>query len=336
MRNVVSILVLMMAMISAPALAQSSVTDIYRGKIITIIVGFSAGGGYDLYTRLLARHYGRHIAGNPEIIVQNMPGAGSLTAVRYLDVRAAQDGATIAAFNPGLLMETLLDPDKNRFSFMDVAWLGSIARDFRVCYAWHAKNLNSWDEIAKLREFNLGSTGAGSSAYINGAMLRNIFGLPIHQVVGYPGSAEQRIAVERGELDGDCGTWSAITPEWRASNKVKPFIRFSDMTAPDFPAGVPFILDYAKSPAQKELVTLLIKQNELGVPYALSKQVPAGRVAILRAAFDETMKDSQFQAEAEKLQFPVDPVGGADAERITREIYSASPELVAKAREAVN
>ena len=145
---------------------------------------------------------------------QNMPGASSLKAVQYLDTGAPKDGSVITAFNPGLLNESLLNADKIRFKFTDVAFVGSITRDLRACYAWAATGIKTFDDLKKVKQFNMGAPAPGTSSYINEAVLKNMFGIAVRHVTGYAGSAQQRLAIERGELDGDCGAWSSVTPDW--------------------------------------------------------------------------------------------------------------------------
>jgi tripartite-type tricarboxylate transporter receptor subunit TctC len=334
MRTTASALVVLAAIVTAtPAPAQSS-SSFYEGKTINIVVGFSPGGGYDRYARLLARHFGKHIPGKPSVVVQNMPGAGSLVAVRHLDTTAPRDGTVMVAFNPGLIMEALAEPEKVKLNFSDLAWIGSISRDMRVCYAWHATGLKTWDDIVKRDEFIIGGTAPGSSSYNNSATLKNVFGLKIRRVLGYPGSAEQRLAIERGELEGDCGSWSSINPEWRQSNKVNPFVRFSKGQPPDMP-DAPFIGDLAKTPEQKEVIEFLTSASEFGTPYVMSKQVPSERLEVIHKAFNETMKDPEFLAEAQKSQLPVDPIPAGESAEIVEALYKSPPELVAKAKEAL-
>jgi tripartite-type tricarboxylate transporter receptor subunit TctC len=177
-----------LAAISCAAEAQTAV----EFKSITIVVGSSAGGGYDTYARVLARHIGRHIPGQPSVTVQNMPGASSLKAVQYLDANAPKDGSVIAAFNPGLITESLLNADKIRFKFSDVAWVGSITRDLRACYAWAASGIKTWDDLKTYKRFNMGAPAPGTSSFINAAVLKNMFGIAVHQVYGLCG--ERRAA----------------------------------------------------------------------------------------------------------------------------------------------
>ncbi len=305
-------------------------------KTITIVVGSSPGGGYDTYARILARHIGRHIRGQPSVIIQNMPGASSLKAVQYLDAGAAKDGSVVTAFNPGLINESLLNADKIRFNFSDVAWVGSITRDLRACYAWAATGIRTWDDLRKYKQFNIGAPAPGTSSYINAAVLKNMFGIAVRHVTGYAGSAEQRLAIERGELDGDCGAWSSVPPDWIGNKKVNPVVSFSPLPIPGLPAGVPFVGDLAPGQEAKDLLGILMTADALGRPFVVSKQVPADRLAVLRAAFDATMNDAQFLAETEKSDLPVaGPIAGPEAERIVASIYAASPALIARAQAIV-
>src|ERR1700730_13886213 len=172
--------------------------EFFKGKTVTLVVGYSAGGGYDQYARALARHLGSAIAGNPSVLVQNLPGAASLTAVRYLAANAPRDGTAIAMFDPGLITESFAAPDLFRVKFSDYQWIGTMLRDIRICYAWGATGIKTWDDMMKRKEFLIGTTAKGSNAYVNGAILRKIFNAPVRQIAGYPGSNEQRLARARG------------------------------------------------------------------------------------------------------------------------------------------
>ncbi len=322
------------ALVVGPGVASAQ-DGFYKGRTVNIVVGFSPGGGYDTYARTLARHLDAHVPGNPRVIVQNMPGAGSLTAVRHLDAVAPKDGTVMVAFNPGVITESFANPEKVKLKLSDFAWVGSITRDFRVCYAWHATGIKTFDDVLKRKEYVMGATAAGTGSYVNGAIMRNVFGANIKHILGYPGSAEQRIAIERGELEGDCGSMSSIPREWVENNRVNVFVRFSPARTPDIPENVPFIGEYAKTAEQKALLNILIAPGELGRPYIMSKQVPTDRINAMRAAFWATVNDKSFLADAQKQNLPVFPVNGEDAAKIIDEIYAAPPELLAKASAAI-
>jgi tripartite-type tricarboxylate transporter receptor subunit TctC len=328
---IVALLALVLA--AAPcALAQDG---FYKGKTVTIVVGYSAGGGYDQYARLVARHLGRHIAGNPTVIVQNMPGAASMTAVRYLDATAPKDGTVITTFDPGLILETFGSPEAAKVKFSDYQWIGTLLRDIRICYASTASGVKTWDEMMKRKEFLIGNTARGSNAYVNGAILRKVFQAPVRQISGYPGSNEQRLALERSELEGNCGSWTAIPQEWIVNNKINALVRFSPKRPADMPESVPFVNELATSQEQKDLLDILNASGELGRPFIVAKQVPAERVQALRAALEATLKDEQFLAEAKKQNLLLDPVSGEEAEKIIATMYAASPELAKKVKDVL-
>lgn len=327
----------LIAAIAAPAITPASAqtpAEFYKGKSVTVLVGFSPGGGYDQYARMLIRHMGKHVPGAPDMIVQNLPGAGSLNAVRQLDATQAKDGTVIGTFNPGLITESLTDPARTKFNFAEVSWIGSITRDFRVCYVSPKLGIKNWNDFLAHKEIVFGATGKGTGNYVNGAILRNLFGANLKQVLGFPGSAEQRLAFERGEVDGDCGSLSSIPEEYLRDKKITPIVTFSPVEHPDM-KGVPFLGTLAKTDEQKQVLAVLSAAGELGRPYIMSKAVPAARVEAMRKAFDETMKDSGFRAEAQKMNLPVDPILGADATSIITKIYASSPTIVAKAKEVI-
>jgi tripartite-type tricarboxylate transporter receptor subunit TctC len=306
--------------------------DFYKGKTFTIVVGFSPGGGYDVNARGLARHLSAHIPGSPNIIVQNMPGAGSLTSVRYLDVTAPKDGTAMTIFNPGLVTQSIMQPEKVQLDFRKYGWIGVVTPDFRVCYGFGPNGVKSWDDMMQRKEFVLGSTARGSGNYINGATLREVFHAPIKQILGFPGSAEQRLAIERGELDGDCGSYSSIPIEWIRDGSAHTFVRFTEKRPPEIPESAAYVGSFAKTEEQRQILDVLDASDEVGRPFIMSKQVPPERVAIIRKAFNDTMRDKDFLAEMEKQQLPVNPMTGEEAETIVAKMMSAPPAVVAKAR----
>ena len=309
--------------------------EFFKGKTVTLVVGYSAGGGYDQYARALARHLGSAIPGNPSVLVQNLPGAASLTAVRYLDANAPRDGTAITMFDPGLITESIAAPDLFKVKFSDYQWIGTMLRDIRICYAWAATGIKTWDDMMKRKEFLVGTTAKGSNAYVNGAILRKIFDAPVRQIAGYPGSNEQRLALERGELEGNCGSWSAMPQDWLLHGKINPLVRFSPKRPADMPASVPFISDLATTSEQRDLLAVLNAAAELGRPFIVAKAVPPQRVNVLRAAFQAALADEAFLAEAQAQSLPLDPVPGEEAAAIVNKIYAAPPELARKVKDVL-
>ncbi len=315
--------------LAAPAHAQA---DFYKGKTITITVGFTPGGGYDINARAIARHIGRHIPGNPNIVVQNAPGAGSLSAVRNLDATLPRDGTAIVVFNPGLVTQSIVQPESVKVDFRNVGWVGVVAADYRICYGFGPKGVRTWADMMGRKEFILGGTGKSSGNYINGATLRQVFNAPVRQILGFPGSAEQRIAIERGELDGDCGSISSIPIAWLNEKRVHPFVRFSEKRGDEIPESAVYIGTFAKTDEQRAVLGVLNGGDEIGRPFIMSKQVPADRLAIIRQAFMATVKDPAFVADMEKLGHPIQPLPGEAAAAIVVKMSGAAPAVLKKAR----
>lgn len=324
---------LLIAGVACLASFAAQAEDFYKGKTITILVGFSPGGGFDLNARLLARHMGKHVPGNPDMVVSNMNGAASLTAVQYLDTRAPKDGTVIDTFNFGLIADSKLFPERVKVDLRNYGWIGSISVDVSSCYTWGALGLKTLDDVRKRPIVHMGDVGPGTSAYVNQNILKKIFGVNVKQVIGYPGSAEQRIAIERGELDGDCGAWASMPADWVEGGKVNPLMRSSPTLAPGMPDTVPYMGDIAPNAHARALIELLTASGGVGRPFIVSSAVPADRLEILRTAFNATMRDRDFNDEAKRLRFPVTPKTGQEALRVVEEIYAAPPDLVKEARE---
>jgi tripartite-type tricarboxylate transporter receptor subunit TctC len=306
--------------------------DFYKDKTFTIVVGFSPGGGYDAYARALARHIGEHIPGHPSVIVENLPGAGSLTSVRYLNLTAPEDGTVMTIFNPGLVTQSILEQDKVHLDFRNYAWIGVVTPDFRVCYGFGPDGVRSWSDLMHRKQFILGSTAKGAGNYINGATLRDVFHAPVKQILGFPGSADQRLAIERGELDGDCGSFSSIPPEWIKDGKAHTFVRFMEKRASDIPESAVYIGTFAKTNEQRQVLKVLDAADEIGRPFIMSNRVPTDRVAMIRKAFDETIQDKAFLADMANQQLPVNPVSGNEAERIVAKLMKIPTVVADQAR----
>ena len=249
--------------------------------------------------------------------------------MRYLDFTAPKDGTAIALFDPGLILESLASPDTVKVNFANYQWVGSL---LRVCYASLASGVRTWIDMMNRREFLIGNTAKGSNSYVNGAILRKVFQAPLRQISGYPGSNEQRLALERGELEGICASWSAIPQDWIVNRRINVLVRFSPKRPPDMPASVPYVVDLAKTQEQRDLLLVLNGPSEVGRPLLVAKEVPRERVATLRAALEKLLEDQSFLSEAQKQNLPLDPVTGAEAEQIVRSIYVSPPELARKVK----
>ena len=302
----------------------------FAGKVINLTVGISAGGGYDQYARLLARHYTRHIPGNPTIVVRNMPGAGSLNAVLYTGEVAPPDGLTITAFNSGLVNDSINEGEKAKIRFSQFAWIGSMARDLRVCFAMKETGIRSLDDL-KRQKAVFGGSGVGSSSANNVAMIRNLLGLDIKIISAYRGNSEMYLAAERGEIGGSCVSWSSMPDHWLKDGKVNLLTRLSVASAPDLPDSAPFLGDSAPSEEARGIMDFLLASGEVGRPLIVSKKTPAVRIKALQQAFDATMRDPEFLADATRQNLPISAVGGAEAEAIIGKLIASSPAIIEKA-----
>lgn len=311
---------------------SATAQDFYAGKTLRIVVGLSPGGGYDTYARLVARHIGKHIAGNPSTIVQNMPGAGSLTSVRALDATAAADGLTITAFNAGLITQSITSPHEVNVDLRNYAWLGSASEDIRVCFTWHTRNARQWTDLLGQKELSFGATAPGTLGYVEARIVKDYLKVPLRLIPGYPGSAEKRLAVESGELDGDCGGWVNIPPEWLREKKINIMVRFSRTLLPGMDATTPYAGDLLKDDKQKLAFALLIAPEEIGRPFIASKSVPPDRLKILRDAFLAALKDPALVADANKLKLTLTPINGEQVMVRLNRLYNAPPEVIAEAR----
>lgn len=327
----VSILALAFALL-APLAARVHAAEFYQGKTLTLVVGYASGGDYDLNARLIARHLGRFIPGGPSIIVSNLPGAGSLRSVEYVQRVAPRDGTVLEMFDFTQITNSLLTPDKVPIDFRRFKWIGSVAEDVAVCYVWHSVNAKTLGDMQRLPAIYMGRSNPGSSSDIEQKILRRLFKVNVRSVAGYSGSAEGFIAVERGELNGGCITWASLPPSWISGNKITPVLRVTSATMPDLPADVPSAPSLLKDERDRAVLRLLTAAGELGKPLVFSEQVPDERVRTLRTAFGQMVKDKAFLADAEKIRQAVRPTSGDAAVKILDRIYSSPPEIVRAAR----
>lgn len=331
------IAMLLVAMLAAGvALPQrAAAEDFYAGKTLTILVGFSAGGGFDTNARLLARHIGRHIPGTPNVVVDNMPGASSVTSILYLDTKAPADGTFIDTFNFGLLAASLLRPNLATLDLRKYAWIGSISEDLTACYVRADLGPKTIAALKAYGPVHFGTDGVGTSEDINERILRSVLGLDIRQVGGYAGSAQVRLAIERGELDGDCGAWSSVPEDWISLKKISPISRSGMALPAGLSADVPYIADLAADDHARQIINLLVSGGQLGRPFIASAAVPPQRLKILRDAFDATMKDPEFRADLDRLRLPFSPKTAADALKTVGAIYASPPDAIADAKKIV-
>jgi len=320
---------------SGPARADA-VEDFYKGKTITILIGYSPGGSYDASARVLAKYMGKYIPGKPTIITQNMPGAGTLTLINNLYNVSPKDGTTFGIFARGMAMEPLIGRSDTRFDSSKMTWIGSSANEISVCATYETSPVKSWSD-GLAREFTVAGNGSGSDPDVFANVLRNLFGLKDRLISGFPGSAEISLAMERGEVDGRCGwSWSSVKAEksdWLKSGKLNLMVQLALQKANDLP-DTPLVLDLAQNDRQRQILKLIFARQTLGRPFAAPPGVPLDRANALRTAFDATMKDPEFLAEAEKRGLEVNPVSGLDAAKLIDELYATPKNVLDDARAA--
>jgi tripartite-type tricarboxylate transporter receptor subunit TctC len=325
--------------LAAQADAQDGVTEFYKGKQVRIVVGTGAGGGYDAYSRLIARHMYRHIPGNPAVIVTNMPGAGSNTAANYIYSVAPKDGTQIGSVFAGALIEPLTSTSKLQFDPSRFQFLGSANDDVYVCIARKDAAPQTFKEVFE-QEITLGASGSSSSAEV-ATLLKNLIAAKFKIVLGYVGSRSIALAIERNEVQGACGfSWPSISVTnagwFGPSGFMRVLVQTHVKGHPELNAEkVPLVSDFARSPDERAIMELYFSHTTFGRPYVVAPEVPADRVAALRAAFMATMKDPGFVAEARKLGMDIDAVDGDQVQRLVGAIYAAPPELIVKMKKAL-
>jgi tripartite-type tricarboxylate transporter receptor subunit TctC len=327
----------------SPTLAQDSVAQFYRGKQMTVMVGSSPGGGYDIYARLLARHIGKHIPGHPSTVVSNMPGAASNTMVAHIYNVAPKDGAFIGAPQNSAIMDGLFDnllgnARRLRHDATKLIHIGSATTDHYVCIARGDAPVKTFKD-ALTQELLIGASQPGTSTRDYPAMLNNLTGAKIRQVTGYPGTREITLAIEKNEVQGLCGfSWSSLNaqkPDWVKSGFVRVIVQEHDKGNPAITRmGVPLAVEFATSPENRKIMELVYSAQTFGRPYIVAPGVPADRVAALRKAFLETMKDPELLAEAQRIGIAIDPISGEDLQALAANVFATPVALVEKAKEA--
>jgi tripartite-type tricarboxylate transporter receptor subunit TctC len=319
------------ALFGMPA-AIGQPADFYRGKSVEILVGFSPGGGYDAYARALARTIGNHIPGNPQVVVKNFTGAGSLRLARYLQDAAPRDGLAFGTIDNGLMIASLMNPSVN-FDAPKLSWVGSMAKELQICMTWHGSRFRSIDDM-RSGEAVFGATGRDDIRYTSTNVLRRVSDARIKIVTGYPGTNDIRLALERGEIDGVCESWSSIKatkPDWLEQKKINIIVQFSFNERPDLP-GVPPIGRYAGSSTQADALRLIFSSAETGRPFGAPPAIPPDRLNALRRAFDATMKDPEFIELTTKAKFDVEPSSGEQTAGFLERAYGSPPAAIDAAR----
>jgi tripartite-type tricarboxylate transporter receptor subunit TctC len=316
------------------SVAAQPVADFYRGKTVQLLIGYTVGGNYDLSARILAHHIGRHIPGNPTVVPQNMAGAGSLRLANLLYNVAPKDGTTFGMVGRGVSMEPLLGTDASKFDSRRYTWIGSVSNETSVCVSWRTSTIKSWNDML-LVPFTVGGQGPGSDDDMFTNMLRNIFGVKARLVAGYPGGNEINLALERGEVDARCGwSWGAVKTtrsDWLARKEINLILQIALRGASDLP-DVPLVTNFVKTDRDRQILRLILSRQQMAWPFTAPPDLPKDRAAALRAAFDATMRDPEYLAEAKQRGLEVNPMSGASIDNLIAELYNTPADVVAAAK----
>ena len=310
----------------------------YKNRTITIYSAGTAGGGYDFYSRLLARHLGRHLPGNPTVVVKNMPGAGGVVLANYLQVRAARDGTEFAALEHGTAFTPLLTRARVDFDPAKFGWLGSMEQFTPIAAVWHTVPVYSAYDLTTT-PINVGTAGAGSTTSGYPHSLNAILGTKMKVIQGYPGSAEVNLAIERGELDGVASwCWTCLKgqkPHWVVEKKLRVVMQLAPVGDPELTAmNIPTVFDRAKTDEQRQMLNIVFGSVALSRPYVAPPDLPPDRLATLRKGFEAAVKDPALIADANSKGFVVQFVPASFVEDIIRRAFAADPALIEKVRNA--
>jgi tripartite-type tricarboxylate transporter receptor subunit TctC len=325
---VVTSIALLASAIVPPSAGAQSVEQFYKANQLVFLVGHDAGGGYDLYTRTLLRHLVKHIPGQPSAVVKTMPGAGGLRMINHLFSGAPRDGSTFGISDRGFILEPLLGNQAAKFDGARMSVLGSIGKQTPACSLWHGARAKTFNDTLK-QETVIGGTGP-SATTVYPSILNGVLKTNFKIIAGYRGSGEIMLAMERGEAEGVCLSWDTLKtlkPEWLADGRLKPIVQMGLTRIAEL-KQLPTAMELATSEADRKLLALYFGPNEMGRPYVGPPDVPQDRVRALRRAFDATMKDPAYLAEAKSQMMDIDPMTGEEMEQLIKTFYASSPELL--------
>jgi len=319
-----------------PAHADA-VSDFYKGKNVNIVIGFAPGGGVDTYGRMMARHLGKHLPGNPNVIVQNMPGGGGFKATNYIYNAGPKDGSYITIMLPTNAIAPAMGDANAKWDTFKLQWLGNMARDSSSCVVSPKSKVKSIEQ-ARTQELTIGATGPSSTTYQHPYALAHVLGLKIKVISGYTGTAPIRLAMEKGEVDGMCSFWASLAQGPQAqdmkSGQLIPIVQTGSKKVAVF-GNAPLVYDLAKTPEDKQLLRFIFGAAEISRPFAAPPGVPADRIDALRTAFMAAMNDPGMKADAAKTKLVIDPMTGKETEEAFREILGAPQSVIERAKEAI-
>ena len=335
--GVVLSLVATASVFAAPAPGQG-VAEFYKGKTVSVVIGYPPGGGFDATARLLIRHMPRHLPGNPVMIARNMPGAGSLRAANYLFGVAPKDGTEFGIIGPSVPFGPLWSRDGVSFEATKFNWLGSLDRWTSIAFVWHTAKAQTLD-AAMRTEVVVGATGAGDMTVTFPRLTNALLGTKFRVVPGYQGTPDLSLAIERGEVEGRLGwCWDCLKldkPNWVKEKKITVLLQFAFKKDPELP-DVPLVMDLARNEADRQIMQLAFGNLEMARPFLAPPDVPADRIAALRSALEATARDPAFLEEARKLNMPISVASSREIETLLRDVYATPQPIVDRAAKIIN
>jgi tripartite-type tricarboxylate transporter receptor subunit TctC len=332
--NLVAAIVAALVAAGTHASAQTP-EQFYAGKTIDLVIGYPPAGSNDVYARLLSRHLGKHVPGKPTIVAKNMPGAGSFLALGHIYNIAPKDGTVIGIGAPTSALDEKLGSKGVRFKTAELNWIGRIDSLVNIVFMWHTSPVKTIADAQRI-EATLSGTGAGSTVSIYPTVMNNVLGTKFKLVMGYKGSSEAQLAVERGEVEGHSTSWTAVKvghPDWRPSKKITIPVQFALKKHPELP-DVPTVVEFARNDEERAILRAVMNATEIGTAFFTTPGVPADRVTALRRAFDATMRDPEFLADAQRTKLTVGPITGEELQKLVAEVSDLPPALLEKVRAA--
>ncbi len=325
-------------LLAAGNVQAQGVAGFYKGKTVTLWVGYSPGGGYDVYARTFARHWAKHLPGSPDFVVKNRPGAGSLLLANELYNILPKDGTAIGVIGRGIPQEKIYGNDLARFEPSKFTWIGSANNEVSICVAMAKSGITQFQEL-KTRGMIVGGTGEGADTDTFPKALNKVLGTRLKLVTGYPGGNEILLAMERGEVDGRCGySWSSAISShahWLKEKKMHVLVQIATEKHPDMP-NVPLVLDLAESAEDKQVLEFIFAPQAWGRPFLAPPGIPADRVKALQDSFMAVTKDPAFIAEVTKMKLEINPISGPEIARLIAKQQSASPAIIKRAKAATD
>lgn len=339
-RKLTFVLFAALGLVGSIGAKADSVADFYRGKTVTVYIGYGPGGGYDTYARLIAKHMPKHLPGNPSMVPSNMPGASSMRLGNHLARVAPRDGTAFGAVNSALMFDPLFAGAKSAAQFKgpDLVALGNIVSSAAVLVAWHTSGVKTMEDV-RTKGLTIASTSRSGDTYLLPLSMKNVLGLDkLKMVIGYPGTREAAMALEQGEVQGrvwDMEGLKTSRPDWIEKNQINIVAQLAPSPMPEVPSGVPLVKDFVANEEDKKVLDVIFLSTILARPYLAPPGIPQDRVKALRDAFMATMKDPDFMAECGKMRLSIDAMSGEDMQRVIEQAYALPEATIQKVRKTL-